>query len=539
MVRALEEEKEIFKSRLGQRETKSLIIDNNGALSPLGNDGRMTSRSHASLLFLHDNEISEHTKIGCVLDRTENIKSRLSSDGSSTNLRAIERLHSDMELMKEKFAKLLLGEDMSGGGKGVSSALALSNAITNLAASAFGEQKRLEPMSPEMKARWKKEIDWLLSVTDHIVEFVPSKQKAKDGSNMEIMVTRQRNDLHMNIPALKKLDAMLLECLDNFKDQNEFYYVSSTEEESQQGKNPRKDNKWWIPTPKVPPNGLSEVSRKWLQYQKDSVNQVLKAAMAINAQVLSEMEIPESYIECLPKNGRASLGDSMYKSITDEYFDPDYFLSSIDLSSEHKLLDLKNKLEASVVIWERKMLAKDSKSSWGSAVSLEKREIFEDRAETILLLLKHRFPGLPQSDLDITKIQCNRDVGQAILESYSRIIESLAFTVLSRIEEVMHADSLAMSPSSMEPKKSPLKEPLEKLPKYDKEDCNSVETPTSMTLLDFMGWNLENGENKKDSQDAVETKYLGKPANIVTNKRMSYIEKLENIGGTRSPTARH
>lgn len=39
----------------------------------------------------------------------------------------------DMEQMKEKFGKLLLGEDMSGGGKGVSSALALSNAITNLA----------------------------------------------------------------------------------------------------------------------------------------------------------------------------------------------------------------------------------------------------------------------------------------------------------------------------------------------------------------------------------------------------------------------
>ena len=39
----------------------------------------------------------------------------------------------DLDLMKEKFAKLLLGEDMSGTGKGVSSALALSNAITNLA----------------------------------------------------------------------------------------------------------------------------------------------------------------------------------------------------------------------------------------------------------------------------------------------------------------------------------------------------------------------------------------------------------------------
>lgn len=40
---------------------------------------------------------------------------------------------SEMEQMKERFGKLLLGEDMSGGRKGVWSALALSNAITNLA----------------------------------------------------------------------------------------------------------------------------------------------------------------------------------------------------------------------------------------------------------------------------------------------------------------------------------------------------------------------------------------------------------------------
>ena len=37
-----------------------------------------------------------------------------------------------MDMMKERFAKLLLGEDMSGSGKGVSTALAISNAITNL-----------------------------------------------------------------------------------------------------------------------------------------------------------------------------------------------------------------------------------------------------------------------------------------------------------------------------------------------------------------------------------------------------------------------
>jgi hypothetical protein len=88
--------------------------------------------------------------------------------------------------MKEKFAKLLLGEDMSGTGKGVASALALSNAVTNLAASVFGEHRKLEPMAPDTKERWKREVGWLLSVTDHIVEFVPTRQTAENGTTMEV-----------------------------------------------------------------------------------------------------------------------------------------------------------------------------------------------------------------------------------------------------------------------------------------------------------------------------------------------------------------
>ena len=80
----------------------------------------------------------------------------------------------------------------------------------------------------------------------------------------------------------------------------------------------------------------------------------------------------------------------------------------MDMSTEHRVLDLKNRIEASIVIWKRKMHNKDGKSSWGSGVSLEKRELFEERAETILLLLKQRFPGIPQSALDISKIQYNK-----------------------------------------------------------------------------------------------------------------------------------
>jgi PRONE (Plant-specific Rop nucleotide exchanger) len=83
----------------------------------------------------------------------------------------------------------------------------------------------------------------------------------------------------------------------------------------------------------------------------------------------------------------------------------------LDLSTEHKIVDLKNRIEASCIIWKRKMNNKDTRSSWGSMgsiVSMEKREQFEERAETILHILKQQYPGAPQSHLDVTKIQFNK-----------------------------------------------------------------------------------------------------------------------------------
>jgi hypothetical protein len=120
-----------------------------------------------------------------------------------------------------------------------------------------------------------------------------------------------------------------------------------------------------------------------------------------------DMTMDEQMLMRMQK-GKTSLGDAIYRSITEETFDPLEFLAGMDLSTEHKVLDLKNRIEASTVIWKRKMQTKDSKSSWSSIVSFEKREQFEERAETILHLLKLQFPGTPQSQLDISKIQYNR-----------------------------------------------------------------------------------------------------------------------------------
>ncbi|CAA7057972.1 unnamed protein product [Microthlaspi erraticum] len=452
------------------------------------------------------------------------------------------------EQMKERFAKLLLGEDMSGGGEGVSSAMALSNAITNLSASAFGEQRRLEPLSEERKKRWRREIGWFLSVTDHIVEFSPTQQTNKDGSSMEVMSTKQRTDLASNIPALKKLDAMLIDCLDKFKDQDEFSYVTSDSPESLNINSTRNDDKWWLPTVKVPPKGLSEKSKRFLLSQRECVFQVLKSAMAINAEVLSQMEIPESYIDSLPKNGRASLGDNIYRTITLDTFDPEHFLLEMDLSSEHKIVDLKNRFEASGVIWKRKIVQKDNKSSspFSTNLSMEKRQLLEERAETILLLLKQEFPGISQSTLDISKIQFNKDIGFAILESYSRVLESLAHTVMSRIEDVLEADQLTQDSEIAVCKRYIVKETESPVMEQGQNYCLLEERPKKqkppISLSEVMQWNMEDQDQPKKEKNEAPLKESGKKlltrvSSMIMANNKKTTSYLESLGTTRSPTA--
>ncbi|KAH9298613.1 hypothetical protein KI387_030295, partial [Taxus chinensis] len=370
----------------------------------------------------------------------------------------------DVNMMKERFAKLLLGEDMSGGSKGVSTALALSNAVTNLSASVFGELWRLEPLAEERKAKWCREMDWLLSPANYMVELVPARQSYSNGRSIEIMTPRPRSDIHINLPALRKLDAMLIESLDSLG-QTEFWYAEGENREVNDigNGNMKQGKKWWLPIPKVPLNGLSDEARKKLLYQRDCINQIFKAAKSINEQILSEMEVPEVFWETLPKTGKSSLGDALYRAITTEYSSTEIVLASLDLSTEHSALEMANRLESAIYTWKRRIQGRQSisiedgktgvRSSWSlvkeSEAELVKKELYMERADSILLHLKNKFPSIPQTFLDITKIQYNRDVGHSILESYSRVLESLAFNILSRIGDVVREDDFTKSSQTL------------------------------------------------------------------------------------------
>ncbi|KAL5568966.1 hypothetical protein UlMin_025541 [Ulmus minor] len=411
---------------------------------------------------------SSPPRLGWPIRRADVQKSSIPEEGEDGKRKAVSGSKfcekgssiSEMEMMKERFAKLLLGEDMSGSGKGVCSSLAISNAITNLCATVFGQLWRLEPLPSEKKEMWRREMEWLVCVSDHIVELIPTWQTFPDGSKLEVMTCRPRSDIFMNLPALRKLDNMLLDILDSFVD-TEFWYVdqgvvaqdadgsSSFRKQLQ-----RQEEKWWLPVPRVPSGGLNESSRKQLHHTRECTNQILKAAMAINSITLADMDVPESYMEALPKNGRACLGDIIYRYITSDQFSSECLLDCLDLSSEHVALEVANRIEASIYVWRRRSHSKPpthpnrsaTKSSWDMVKDLmidgDKRELLAERSESLLLCLKQRFPCLTQTTLDTSKIQYNKDVGKSILESYSRVLESLAFNIVARIDDLLYVDDL-------------------------------------------------------------------------------------------------
>lgn len=120
------------------------------------------------------------------------------------------------------------------------------------------------------------------------------------------------------------------------------------------------------------------------------------------------------------QNGRACLGDTIYRYITSDHFSPECLLDCLDLATEHVALEIANRVEAAIYVWRRRQhprpvtnpIRSTSKSSWEMVKDLmgdgDKREILAERAERLLLCLKQRFPGLTQTSLDTSKIQCNK-----------------------------------------------------------------------------------------------------------------------------------
>ena len=108
------------------------------------------------------------------------------------------------------------------------------------------------------------------------------------------------------------------------------------------------------------------------------------------------------------------MGDSVYRVMLGaDKFSPDFLLDTLDISSEHDALAMADWVEAAMYVWQRKASGSHGKLPWSKVKELaadddDKNVTLASRAESLLLCLKHRFPGLSQTTLDTSKIQFNK-----------------------------------------------------------------------------------------------------------------------------------
>ncbi|VVB02216.1 unnamed protein product [Arabis nemorensis] len=233
------------------------------------------------------------------------------------------------------------------------------------------------------------------------------------------MTSKARADIHKYLPALRKLDSTLIETLDSMVN-TEFWYSEVGLKSKRKNENTRECKRWWLPSPKVPKEGLSSSVRNNLFEKGNVVYQIFKATKSMNETVLLDMPIP------------TIIKDSLPKMLSSESASIDEIFASLRLVTEHAALETVNRLEAAIYAWKEKTTEQGSS---------EQRGLINDQ-------IKSKYPNLPQSFLDATKIQYGKDIGHAIPEAYSRILASLAFRILSRIEEILQEDSLSNNPSS-------------------------------------------------------------------------------------------
>lgn len=117
------------------------------------------------------------------------------------------------------------------------------------------------------------------------------------------------------------------------------------------------------------------------------------------------------------QSGKASLGVDIYHALAAESIPVEEVLLSLNMETEHSVLDMVNQLEGAVFAWKQRITEETMKKSpirypWSfvkeNGSELEKRVVNLERAKALLHLLRIRFPNLPQSFIDVTKVQHNK-----------------------------------------------------------------------------------------------------------------------------------
>jgi hypothetical protein len=138
-----------------------------------------------------------------------------------------------------------------------------------------------------------------------------------------------------------------------------------------------------------------------------SVNRVLSFLTIFTEDINTKLNL---------QSGRASLGEDLYHAITTDYIPIEEIFISLSLKTEHSVLETMNRLEGALFTWNQRISEERSRRSparhsWNfmrdKSSEVEKMSACIDRVETLVQLLKSRFPNLPPTFIDVVKVQYN------------------------------------------------------------------------------------------------------------------------------------
>ncbi|KAK4532974.1 hypothetical protein CCYA_CCYA14G3831 [Cyanidiococcus yangmingshanensis] len=345
-----------------------------------------------------------------------------------------------------------------------SNALQLSHAIVNLHAGTFGEFKRLEPLPVQAASRWSMEIDFLLSPCEQIMVRTPVRRQLADGTSVEVLESRLRPDIEEYLPRLRGMDQAIREMLRSFRE------LSGTLNYEPTG---TRGPQWWLEQPQIPPGGLPPGVRALLQRNFQEAADIRHLARDVNERVLRSLPCPAREYACscfgydlteatggwslTPRRRPAArvrdvLGPELHEALSrNPAFSAVAYARSavLGLSSDtvlpswieaddinERLTRLVEQLERAEFLYRVKIDRLNQAGRFGAPWRREKLERYyaaRRRCERGAHALREVFTGIGHTTRDQCAIRYNVDVGSAILEAYSRVLEHRAAAICKRI----------------------------------------------------------------------------------------------------------
>lgn len=346
--------------------------------------------------------------------------------GASDASAGAAELAAELSEMKKKLGMFMLGGDMSGGQAGTHAALTLSNAITNLSVGCWSQVAELAPLPSSSVQKWRQEVLWYTAPLEQIIVREPGYKTLADGERVEVMLDVLREDVRRDLPALLGTDDAQQVLFSRFV-HVEWMYVKPSKEASLQ---------WWRKVAVMKPEHTT-LSPSWAAELRRMVcwaEHELVAIRSINDRCLERMENPADFLDALPKQAKAlNLGEHTRRALEKDGSatgknEPGYVERVFDtlardgVPSDDKMavLEAVATLEKAALVWARKV--DDQKAA---------------NARRMIAAVRAAMPGLGQTPLETNKLANNRDVGSAVLEALSRVLESRIAIMAQMIEAVL------------------------------------------------------------------------------------------------------